>query len=245
MRLAVLSDIHGNVRALDAVLTDIAGREITDIVNLRDCAYGPFDPKPVMNRLLELGLTTVSGNEDRILVEAASGTPHSQAAVSCAKILDRLHIEWLANLPPALSIHGAFLFHGIPEDDCQYLLMAVDESGVHMRDQLDIKRLLTKHSHPLAFCGHDHSPRVIKLGDRRMIVNPGSVGCPAYADEAPHEHVIENGSPHARYAIVEIRNTTTIAELVEISYDWNNAAQEAEANGFLNWAYWIATGLAG
>ena len=51
MKLAVLSDIHGNVRALDAVLADIAGRGITDIVNLGDCAYGPFDPRPVMNRL--------------------------------------------------------------------------------------------------------------------------------------------------------------------------------------------------
>jgi len=242
MKLAVLSDIHGNVRALDAVMGDIAGREITDIVNLGDCAYGPFDPRPVMNRLLELGLPAVSGNEDRILVETARGIQHSQTAAFCTRLLDRLHIEWLANLPLALSIHGAFLFHGIPEDDNQYLLMAVDESGVHTRDQLDIKRLLTKHSHPLVLCGHDHTPRIVNLAVDRIIVNPGSVGCPAYRDDNPFEHAIETGSPHARYAVLEIRDGDIIAELISVSYDWEAAAQEAKSNGFSDWATWIQTG---
>ena len=240
---AVLADIHGNVRALDAVLFDIAHRGITDIVNLGDCAYGPFDPKPVMNRLLELGLPTVSGNEDRILVEAARGESSSRIAVFCVNLLERLHIEWLATLPLTLDIHGALLFHGMPEDDTQYLLTAVEESGVRPRNQSEIEQLLSEYSHPVSLCGHDHTPRVVALESGCQVINPGSVGCPAYADNVPHDHVIENGFPQARYAIVEINDRGVSTDLISITYDWDSAAQEAEDNGFPDWARWIATGL--
>ena len=242
MKLAVLSDIHGNVRALDAVLANIAGRGITDIVNLGDCAYGPFDPRPVMNRLQELDMPTVSGNEDRILVEEARGVPHSRTATFSATLLDRLHIDWLAALPLTLNVHRAFLFHGIPEDDRQYLLIAVEESGVRPRESKEVEHLLLRQSHPLILCGHDHTPRVLKLDDGQMIVNPGSVGCPAYSDDVPHEHVIENGSPHARYAVVEIGDNIVSTELVSVPYDWEAAAKEAEVNGFPDWSVWIQTG---
>ena len=85
----MLSDIHGNIRALDAVLADIEDRGIRNIINLGDCAYGPFDPRSVMNRLLELNLPTVSGNEDRILVEVARSGSHSRTAACCVLRLDR------------------------------------------------------------------------------------------------------------------------------------------------------------
>lgn len=241
-RVAVISDIHGNVRALDAVLTDIKRRGICDIVNLGDCAYGPFDPKPVMNRLLELDLPTVSGNEDRILIEVASCSSHSRTAAFCAERLDSRHIDWLAKLPLTLNVHGALLFHGTPTDDTQYLLTAVDESGAHPRDEQEIHQILGLSSHPLLLCGHDHTPRIVMLQSGCFVVNPGSVGCPAYTDDHPYPHTIETGTPDARYAIVEIREDGTTAELIRVTYDWNAAAQEAEANGFPNWAHWIATG---
>ena len=227
---------------MDAVLADIAGRGITHIVNLGDCAYGPFDPRPVMNRLLELDMPTVSGNEDRILVETARGMSHSRTAALSAKLLDRLHIEWLAALPPTLNVHGAFLFHGIPEDDTQYLLIAVEESGVRPRDTNEIEHLLLRQSHPLILCGHDHTPRAVTLESGCHVINPGSVGCQAYTDDVPHEHAIENGSPHARYAVAEIQDNIVSAEFVSVPYDWETAAKEAEVNGFPDWARWIQTG---
>jgi hypothetical protein len=95
--------------------------------------------------------------------------------------------------------------------------------------------------HSLILCGHTHVPRMVQCGDV-LIVNPGSVGLQAYDDEHPHPHVVENGAPHARYAIVEKaparagRSTcapcrTTIWR----SRGWRPAAAA-------DWAYALATG---
>lgn len=240
--MAVLSDIHGNIRALDAVLADIKRRGIRDVVNLGDCAYGPFDPRPVMNRLLSLDLPTVSGNEDRILVEASRRSSLSRTAAFCARRLDSRHSEWLARLPLTLEMPGVLLFHGTPTDDTQYLLTAVDPSGAHPRDEQDIRQMLGMCTPSLIFCGHDHTPRTVGLADGRLIVNPGSVGCPAYTDDHLYEHVIESGSPDACYAIVELREDGTTVEQIRATYNWDAATQEAHDNGFPDWAQWIATG---
>jgi hypothetical protein len=78
-----------------------------------------------------------------------------------------------------------------------------------------------------------------------LIVNPGSVGCPAYADDVPEEHVVENGSPDARFAIVgPWGGASPSVELVAVRYDAEAAAADALANGFRDWACWIATGHA-
>ena len=76
-RIAVLSDIHGNIRALDAVLDDIARRRIDRIANLGDCLYGPFDPVPVAERLL---------------VEASGGGPVSRTACFTLERLSETHL---------------------------------------------------------------------------------------------------------------------------------------------------------
>ncbi|MFC2083148.1 metallophosphoesterase family protein [Candidatus Bipolaricaulota bacterium] len=243
-KLAVLSDIHGNVRALDAVLTDIESRGIRDIVNLGDCVYGPFDPVPVMDRFLRLDVPTVSGNEDRILVEVAAGVAHSRTAAYCANRLNREHINWLTHLPLAMHVHTAFLFHGMPTDDSRYLLTGVNERGIYPRDPDEVEGVLAEYRNPLILCGHDHTPRVVTLESGDRVINPGSVGCPAYADDNPYDHVIENGAPYARYAVVEVGNETVTAELISVAYDWEAAAEEARANGFPDWAQWIATGRA-
>jgi len=240
--IAVISDIHGNMRALDAVLEDITRRGIADIVNLGDCAYGPFDPTPVMDRLLTLNLPTVSGNEDRLLVEQMQGPLHSPMAAFNAKALGRAHVEWLANLPSILSVYDAILFHGIPGDDTRYLLTSVEPAGTRARTAQEIEQRLLGHNNALVLCGHDHTPRVVKLADGRVVVNPGSIGCPAYRDDVPLKHGIEKGTPHAQVAIVTMGNHVIDVELASIDYDWQAASREAEDNGFPDWAQWIATG---
>ena len=56
---------------------------------------------------------------------------------------------------------------------------------------------------PLILCGHTHLPRVVALSSGQLVVNPGSVGLPAYADDAPVAHAMQTFSPHASYAILE------------------------------------------
>src|SRR5947208_17163766 len=69
MRLAVISDIHGNLRALEAVLADVRARRVDATVNLGDCVAGPLWPRETYTLLMSLGLPTVRGNHDRWLVD--------------------------------------------------------------------------------------------------------------------------------------------------------------------------------
>jgi len=74
------------------------------------------------------------------------------------------------------------------------------------------------------------------------VLNPGSVGWPAYDDDHPHPHVIEAGTPHARYAIADDRAGTWAAEFRAVSYDWDGAARIAEGNDRLDVARALRTG---
>ena len=58
-------------------------------------------------------------------------------------------------------------------------------------------------SQSLILCAHTHIARAVRLGDGRMVVNPGSVGAPGFRDIVPYPHLIEAGTPDARYAILE------------------------------------------
>jgi len=247
MRFAVLADIHGNWRALDAVLDDIARRGVDRILNLGDSLYGPFDPAPVADRLLVAGWPAVLGNEDRCLVDAADGAPASRTARCTLDRLSAEHIAWLRALSRTLSIDpAAFAFHASPTDDARYLLHEPRVDGrMHPRDPGDVAADLVDIDAPLILCAHDHLPRVIDLPDERTVVNPGSVGCPAYTDDQPIPHRVEMGSPHARYAIIAgVAEGPLSIDLLSIDYDWNSAAAEADKNGFPDWAAWLATGHA-
>ena len=85
----------------------------------------------------------------------------------------------------------------------------------------------------------------MRLDDGRLIVNPGSVGLQAYDDDHPCPHIVENGSPHARYALLERRAEGWQVELRALPYDHEAAARRAEANGRGDWADALRSGLVG
>jgi diadenosine tetraphosphatase ApaH/serine/threonine PP2A family protein phosphatase len=97
---------------------------------------------------------------------------------------------------------------------------------------------------PVVVCGHSHVPRVVALSDGRLVVNPGSVGIPAYTDDLPYPHVMEAGSPHARYALLRKEAAGWTVELVGVPYAWDEAARVARSNGRDDRAIRIATGRA-
>lgn len=238
--LAVISDVHGNVRALDGVLGEIERRGVRRIVNLGDCLYGPFDPRPAADRLMGLGIPTVSGNEDRTLLDANRA---SRTARFTRARLEPRHLAWLASLPLTIVDGDALLCHGTPADDSLYLLSRVSAGALERRPDCEIDSLLGCIAQPLVFCGHDHTPRLAVRGEK-MIVNPGSVGCPAYVDDVPEDHVVENGSPDARFGIIWPRDGAPAVEFVAVPYDAGGAAAEARGNGFPDWGAWIASGCA-
>ena len=80
----------------------------------------------------------------------------------------------------------------------------------------------------------------MKLADGRTVANPGSVGLPAYDWDRPYHHVMETGSPAARYAIID--GETLGVELVAVAYDHESAARKAEGEGRGDWALALRTG---
>ena len=96
----------------------------------------------------------------------------------------------------------------------------------------------------MILCGHSHIPRIVQLLAGRLIVNPSSVGLPAYSDDLPVAHKMENGYPYARYAIISITATGWTVDQIEVPYDWNKAARQARRLGQDEWAAWLETGRA-
>jgi predicted phosphodiesterase len=243
MRLAVIADIHGNVLALDAVLADIARRSVDLTVNLGDCASGPLWPRETMELLASLNLPTVRGNHDRWMAE----TPRERMSLSDGYAHDALlpaQRAWLGSLPMQYGPHeGIVGVHATPNDDNRYLLEDVIEGQLVFSDSGTIAARVAGVDCAVLLCGHSHLPRVVQVPGGPLVVNPGSVGCPAYSDPIPPAHVSESGSPHARYALLSRSSGQWRVELIALEYDWTAASKRASENRRPEWARGVATGF--
>ena len=240
--IAVLSDIHGNRWALEAVLEDVAKRGIGTILNLGDSFYGPLDPAGTAELLMIVNAVGVRGNEDRIVAE---GTEPSPTTAYVREQLSDEQIDYLRSLPFARSLGGEmFLFHGTPDDDSEYLIHEVSVDGLRRRGESAVQKLLEGRPETLFLCGHDHLPNVIQLADGKLVVDPGSVGLPAYSDDIPFEHFVESGNPTAKYCVVEKAPSKWVVEQIGIPYDHDAASKVAKHNHRDDWAFWLKTGRA-
>ena len=243
--IAVISDIHGNRWALEAVLDHIRRRGIQAMVNLGDSLYGPLDPAGTAQILMELDIPTVRGNEDRILHEEPGRHSDSPSLPFVRSRLLPEQMRWLQALPLTVVVHeDFFLCHGSPKKDTEYLLREVTALGPRVLSSQEVETKLKTVAQPIILCGHDHLPTFMSFPDGRHVINPGSVGLPAYRDHAPFPHAMEAGSPHARYAVVKHSGSGLIVEHISLSYDWQGAAETAARNGRPDWAGFLATGRA-
>jgi diadenosine tetraphosphatase ApaH/serine/threonine PP2A family protein phosphatase len=150
----------------------------------------------------------------------------------------------LGALPAQCTVaEGIVAVHGTPNDDNRYLLEDVADGCLILAAGKTIEQRLAGLQAGVVLCAHSHLPRVAHAPNGTLIVNPGSVGCPGYADPTPPAHVSETGSPHARYALLSGRNGTWDVELIALEYDWPAASRRAEENGRLEWARSLATGF--
>jgi predicted phosphodiesterase len=243
MRIALVSDIHGNLPALDAVLADLATRGITHVLSLGDHVSGPLWPRETADRLLELGWTSIRGNHDRQVVEGDTSRDSDRYAL---EQLTPRHLDWLRGLPSTNTVFDEgtlLLIHGTPQSDLVYLLETPQNGWLRVAPPQEIEQALGQVGAPLVACGHSHIPRVVTTAGGTTIVNPGSVGLQAYAATSPEPHVSETGSPHARYAIVERTGNHRSVTFVALEYDWERAAVRAEQNGRDDWAHALRTGF--
>ncbi len=242
MRLAVLADIHGNLRALEAVMADLRGFAPDGIVNLGDCLSGPLQARDTCDLLMTQGWPTVRGNHDRHLVTqspAAMGLSDRAAYDQ----LGAAHLAWLAALPATLTLDGGLLLcHGTPRNDDAYLCESLTSGRPERADQDAVEAHLADTDAHVILCGHSHMPRLMQLRSGRAVFNPGSVGLQAYDDETPVPHVMAAGSPHARYGLMDWADGMWHFTHRAIAYDWTSASHHAAAAGRLEWAEALATG---
>lgn len=136
-----------------------------------------------------------------------------------------------------------FACHGSPAGgDLKYLLEDVTSGRAAFDADAAIRpRLEGIGTASLVRCGHTHTPRMVAV-DGVLIVNPGSVGMPCYRDRGAIPHIMEAGSPLARYAIVRRKTGGWSAELHGVPYDYESTARQAEAFGFPAFAHAARTG---
>jgi diadenosine tetraphosphatase ApaH/serine/threonine PP2A family protein phosphatase len=201
MRAIVLSDIHANLEALEAVFSDARDRGGFDVIwCLGDTVgYGP-DPGACIDRIREFELVAVAGNHDHAavgLIDAHDFNPAAKAAAEwTAGQIDVGHLEFLSSLP-FISVQEPFtLVHGSLRDPIvEYLLDAHSASGTLAL--LETRYCLVGHSHiPFVCCEVDGNPLMtdfiefpedgpVALGDERRIINPGGVGQPRDRNPRP------------------------------------------------------------
>ncbi len=244
-RFAVISDIHGNRAALEAVLQDIRTRDVTSIINLGDSLYGPLDPAGTAEMLIDLDIQSIRGNEDRVIIPS-DVTESSSTLRYVQSELKPKHLNWLSNMPAFASVDSVFFAcHGTPRSDTEYLFWDVRSRGAVLRKKEKIEGMVKDVDAAVILCAHDHVPNSAVLNNGTLVVNPGSVGLQAFLDDIPYRHIMQNRSPHARYAVITEDEGLWHVEHREVSYDWAAASILADANGRSDWAYWLRTGKVG
>jgi predicted phosphodiesterase len=253
MKIAVISDIHGNLLALEAVLADIARQGVDRTVNLGDILSGPLQPAETADLLMAQDFITIRGNHERqllALLEPGAPAPESLGSdgFAAGKITTR-QADWLRGLPAARVLEpGIRLCHGTPDTDLQYWLETVvpglgkdGATGTRPATTHEVRERLGNEQRALVLCGHTHVPRVVQCGGT-LVVNPGSVGLQAYSDAHPWPHVVENGAPHARYALLEQAPGGWHVVLRAVPYDHETQADVARRHGRPDWAHALLTG---
>ena len=255
MKLAVISDIHGNLLALQAVLADIARQGVDQTVNLGDILSGPLQPAETADLLMAQNFPTIRGNHERqllaLLAQPALPVDLTDSDGYAASQISAAQSAWLEALPVSLGLNSdIWLYHGTPRSDLQYWLETVVPGfaqstgpGVRAATLEEVAERMGGVTHPVMLCGHTHVPRLLQCG-AVLVVNPGSVGLPAYADDHPYPHVIENGAPHARYALLEKTPQRWQVDLRAVPYDHLTQARVAAAHQRPDWAHALASGFA-
>ena len=250
MRIAVLADVHGNVLALDAVLSDLERRGGADIlVNLGDCVSGPLWPRLAAERLMQLDAVAVRGNHDRQVATLDAAELGASDRYASEDITSEQR-DWLGGLPlTRIVAPGILACHATPFRDDVYLLEAIRHGRLVRDDPRRIEeRLGASTGTRLVLCGHSHRADLVRLPSGVLVLNPGSVGNPAYEDPCD-PHVSESGSPFARYALLnwaagEQDPGPSRIEFAAVPYGFETAARRAEENGRAGWAHALRTGFA-
>jgi diadenosine tetraphosphatase ApaH/serine/threonine PP2A family protein phosphatase len=220
MRTAIISDIHGNLEALEAVLASIQSEGSDRIICLGDIVGYGADPGPCVERIRAVSAMTVLGNHDAAAVDLAMAdrfSSHAAAAILWTRsALSPEHLQYLRGLP---------LTHR--ESDAQYVHASPLEPALwnYIFDSIDARQALTAVERGLCFIGHTHMPALFRerraqgplQREERAIINVGSVGQP------------RDGVPESCYGMFDDEAWTY--RTVRVPYDVATAAKKIRESG--------------
>lgn len=227
MRIAVLSDIHANVEALDAVLAHVASARIETCLVVGDVVGYGADPAGCVERIMRIDAASVAGNHDWAAVGRLGIEAFNESAAAAirwtASQLGSAHKAYLQDLPLERREAGILMVHSSPRDPAEWPYLA---------DLREVRRAASSVEDPLCVVGHSHVPFVYGRGDGhevfhrnpgvyplragwRYLVNVGSVGQP------------RDGDPRSSVGIVDSDARTV--ELLRIPYPVRDAQAKIRA----------------
>ena len=240
MLLAVLSDIHGNLSALDAVLAELEGASVDEVVCLGDVVLGP-EPAGTAARLRGLGCRVVMGNWDAWVVE---GFPETQTdpwrrfveqGEWWARQLSAVDQEFVRSFVPRVELDlddvAVLCFHGSPGSYDEMILATTPHD--------ELLRMIAGFEQPLMLAGHTHV-QLVRVVEGRLVVNPGSVGLPFRGIPLGELQLI---SPWAEYALVRIEDMRISVDLRRVSYDVDEMLRRTIESGAPHAEWWAGTWL--
>jgi predicted phosphodiesterase len=238
MRLAIVSDIHGNVTALEAVVEDLRTISPDVILHGGDLAHGGARPVEVIDRIADLGWQGVLGNTDEMLFRPESLTEFAQqsaaglesvfravgeVATATREALGPQRLAWLQTLPRVQSLAALSLVHASPES--LWRAPSADSTDA------DLSQTYAPLGRTLAVYAHIHHPFVRKL-DAMTVANTGSVS------------LSHNGDPRAAYLLLDQGSAVhPLPQIRRVAYDMNQELSALAKSG-LPHAGWIARSLA-
>ena len=211
MRLAVLSDIHGNLTALEAVLADLKSVAPDVVVHGGDLVANGARPAEIVDAIRDLGWPGVCGNTDEMLwrpellaeLELKTPSKHGlrrvlfqEIAPATCELLGTVRVDWLRSLPNAWCTDEYAIFHASPGNLWRAPLADAPDR--------DFEAVFGAVQSNTAIYGHIHRPFVRRIG-KRTIVNAGSVGLPYDGDQRASYVVIDHSSVTIRRARYDVK----------------------------------------
>jgi len=204
MRIAIISDIHGNLTAFEAVLADLKDTGPDLVIHGGDLATNGARPAMIVDRIRELGWPCVMGNTDELLVRPESlETFASQStapaalweairkiAAAAREALGEGRLSWINELPESHVELSLALVHASPGD-----LWRVPPAETSKSDLEKIYGVLDR---PLIIHGHTHVPSTRSLANGRLLIDTGSVGLPYDGDPRASYLLLDDNVPSIR-----------------------------------------------
>jgi diadenosine tetraphosphatase ApaH/serine/threonine PP2A family protein phosphatase len=228
MRIAVVSDVHSNLPALEAVLAAM-GDDVDELWALGDIVGYGAEPDAVIDRLRGAGVVAVRGNHDHVAAGHGGADWFNEIARYAvewtARTLSIQSRDWLATLPTTRQAGGWQLVHGSPRDPLWEYIEGADVAAEVM-PAMSEPRVAFGHTHvPVAFVADDgrihelpaRDGSSLELDDRPLLLNPGSVGQP------------RDGDPRASYMIIDVEAARVTWQ--RVVYDVATAARRIRAAG--------------